>query len=77
MAYKANRRGHAPGHLREAFLEYLSDNTGAVGVVEIEEQEKPLTWPRLQDKWPWTFHDQNMNDAKGIHTPHWTTSIER
>lgn len=44
MAYKASRGGHAPGHLREALIEYISDVDGPVGIVDVEGQEKPLRW---------------------------------
>jgi len=41
--YSASRGGHAPGHLREAFLDYiLSDSQNAT--VVIDEQERPLKW---------------------------------
>jgi len=55
MPYKANKGGYAPGHLREAFLDYLgvgpNDFDGFEGypnrdtvVVGDEQEKKPLRW---------------------------------
>lgn len=49
MAYKANRGGHAPGHLREAFLDWLEehwqDERWLQGdTVEVSEKVRPIRW---------------------------------
>ena len=42
--YNPSRGGRSPGYLREALQDYLSDNAGPVGIVMVDEQEKPLKW---------------------------------
>jgi hypothetical protein len=45
MRYKPNRGGHAPGHLRDAFLEYLDEGSESDTVVVGEEERVvPLRW---------------------------------
>lgn len=45
MKYQPNRGGHAPGHLREAFLEYLDDTDEPWGrTVFLNDEEKPIDW---------------------------------
>lgn len=45
MIYKANRGGHAPGHLRDAFLEYLDvDSESFTVIVGEEERVMSLKW---------------------------------
>lgn len=48
MKYKANRGGHAPGHLRDALLEYIEDASPSPDTMSIvgyyNEYEKPLRW---------------------------------
>ena len=47
MAYRANRGGHAPGHLRDAFLEWLDKywfTDEDCDTVEIDGQRRPLRW---------------------------------
>jgi hypothetical protein len=74
MKYKASIGGHAPGHLRDAFLEYLekrwwqepTDETVNVGG-----EEKPLRW-LLEQLWNCTDFlsrlDADMIDVDGIST---------
>lgn len=47
--YNAGRGGHAPGHLRDAFLEYIEEAGGDPRKedtvrVGYEEREKPISW---------------------------------
>ena len=42
MKYKPNRGGHAPGFLRDAFQEWVSDQKKHT--VIIDDEEKPLLW---------------------------------
>ena len=42
MYYKPNRGGHAPGFLRYAFQEWVSDQENET--VIIDDEEKPLQW---------------------------------
>lgn len=45
MPYKASRGGHAPGHLRDALLEYLNEGSDLDTVVVGEEERiVPLRW---------------------------------
>lgn len=45
MRYKPNRGGHAPGHLREAFLQYLDEESDSEMItVGYEEDVMPLRW---------------------------------
>lgn len=50
MTYNPSRGGHAPGHLRDAFVEYLDSEQYQDGKLDItvlvgeEEREKPLRW---------------------------------
>ena len=45
MKYKPSRGGHAPGHLRDALLEYLDgDSESDTVTVGYEERVMPLKW---------------------------------
>lgn len=45
MQYKASRGGHAPGHLRDALLEWLdAEEESETVVVGYEERTMPLSW---------------------------------
>ena len=44
MRYYPSRGGHAPGHLRDAFLEWTEEQEGDTVVVGLYEEEKPLAW---------------------------------
>ena len=45
MLFKANRGGHAPGHLRDALLAYLDEDTDSDTVtVGYKERKMPLRW---------------------------------
>ena len=48
MKYAANRGGHAGGHLRDAFLEYLDGsrtrNPKSGDMVQIDDEPHPLRW---------------------------------
>ena len=45
MHYKPSRGGHAPGHLRDALLEYLDEGSDLDTVVVGEEERiVPLRW---------------------------------
>ncbi|MBA7632945.1 hypothetical protein ES703_40501 [subsurface metagenome] len=42
MPYKANRGGHAPGHLRDAFLQYLDQGSDS-DTVTVGESERVVS----------------------------------
>lgn len=45
MRYRPNLGGHAPGHLREAFLEYLNGDPDSETIsIGYEEKAMPLRW---------------------------------
>ena len=44
MTYQANKGGHAPGHLREALTDYLETTDQETKTVEVDGEEKPLSW---------------------------------
>ena len=44
MSFPNNRGGHAPGHLREAFEEWLDDPAQTDVVVGWNEERRPLSW---------------------------------
>ena len=44
MSYQPNRGGHAPGHLREAFVEWLDDPQQTEVVVGWNEERRRLSW---------------------------------
>ncbi len=43
MEYRRGRKGHAPGHLRDAFLDWLEDER-ETDTVEIDGDPRPLRW---------------------------------
>ena len=44
MPFQPERGGHAPGHLREAFVEWLDDPEQTEVVVGGNEEQRPLSW---------------------------------
>ena len=54
MPYKANKGGHAPGHLREAFLQYIEEGSES-DIITPEDEERPISvrW-LIGQLWDWT-----------------------
>jgi hypothetical protein len=76
MPYKANRGGHAPGHLRGAFCEFVDEWYAAkegeeVDTVAIDDEPRPVKWLFGQ---LWNCSDcmpgelvQQINDMLEVH----------
>ena len=43
MNYKPNKGGHAPGHLRDAFCEWIEEGNSSM-TIKLDDEPKPLEW---------------------------------